>query len=136
MKTNNKQLILTKDNVDKKNEIIINSIEQFKQVQEQLKSYKELDKMLKEQFKKYDFQKVIIMSEQGNTTFTVTQYDQEKKSLNKERLIEVLEAYIKSDLALGDDIVDKQIPLKEELERILDEAYETNIVKCVKYGVK
>lgn len=132
-----KELIINRDDINTKNEIIVKAIEQFKHVQEQLKSYKELDKLLKEQFKKYDFQKAIIMDEKnGNITFTVTQYEQERKELNKDKLIDLLEGYIKADLGLGDDIFDNEIQLKQELEEIINNSYETKKVKCVKYGVK
>lgn len=134
----NKELIISNvESASKENKLIVDTIQQFKYIQEQLKSYKELDKLIREELKKYDFQKIIIMNEKsGNTTFTATQYDQERKTLNKDKLIEVLEAYIKSDLGLGDDIFDKEIPLKQELERIVDESYEINTIKCIKYGVK
>lgn len=130
----NKVLII--DEKDKKHKLMIENITKFKWIQEQLKSYKEWEKKLKEAFKQYDFEKVVITSESGNTTFNVTQYIQNRKELNEEKLLDALEDYIRNDFGMNDTIIDNQIQLRDELGCILDKAYETKEVKCIKYGVK
>lgn len=132
--TNNKIIII--DEKDTKHKLMVDTINQFKYVQSQLKSFKELEKKIKDEFKKYDFEKVIITSDSGNITFSVTQYTQERKELDKDELIETLKTYICGDLELGDYIKDNSIPLTQDLNDIVENAYKTKEVKCVKYGVK
>lgn len=130
------KMLIAKAN-DKKNQLIIQSIKEFKLVQEQLKKYQAMEKILKEQLKKYDFEEVVIIDENDEKIiFKATQYTQERKNLDKEKLVELLEAYIRADLGMGDDINDKVIPLKQDLEDIIESSYETKINKCIKFGVK
>lgn len=133
----NKVLIInTKENKEKHLDTI-KAIEQYKYVQNQIKAFKEMEKVLKENFKKYDFEKIIILDENNeNITFSITQYTQERKELDKELLIERIEAYILSGLGLIDDAVDNSIPVKRDLEEILEDSYETKEIKCVKFNVK
>lgn len=131
----NKVLII-EENKSIEHKEMIEKINKFKYIQEQLKAFKEWEKKLKDEFKKYNFEKVVITSESGNTTFSITQYTQERKELDKEKMIDVIEAYIRSDLGMGDEINDKSIPLRRELEEIVENAHETKTIKCVKYNVK
>lgn len=130
----NKILII--DEKDNEYKLMIENISKFKWVQEQLKSFKEWEKKLKDSFKQYDFNKVVITSESGNTTFSVTQYTQQRKELDKEDLVETLKCYIKGDLGLGDFVNEMQIPLTQDLTDIIEKAHKINEVKCIKYGVK
>lgn len=133
----NKVLIInTKENKEKHLDTI-KAIEQYKYVQNQIKAFKEMEKVLKEHFKKYDFEKIIILDENNeNITFSITQYTQERKELNEENLLDSLEDYIRHDFAMNDMIIDHQIQLRDELGYILDKSYETKEIKCVKFNIK
>lgn len=129
-----KELIINAD--DEKNKLIVETINQFKWVNEQLDKYKKLDKVIRESLKQYNFEKITILNNDETIVFSATQYEQNRKEFNKEKLLETLQAYICGDLELGDHIIEHSIPLEQELHDIIENAYETKKIKCVKYGVK
>lgn len=130
----NKTMILKSN--DGKSLSLLTSIKQYKLIQDEIKKLKDNEKILKEIFKKYDFEKVIILDEQGDDTiFQVTKYFQTRKELNIDKLIELIEAHVCGDLELTDMITHKQ-QFRDDLKAIIDSCYDEKKVECVKFTFK
>lgn len=130
----NKTMILKSN--DQKSLSLLASIKQYKLIQDEIKKLKDNEKILKEIFKKYDFEKVIILDEQGDDTiFQVTKYFQSRKELNIDKLIELIEAHVCGDLELTDMITHKQ-QFRDDLRAIIERCYDEKKVECVKFTFK
>lgn len=131
----NKQLIIKKDN--EKHQLMINSINQFKALQDELKRLKDMEKILKDTFKQYDFEKVVILDEKdGNVTFQVTKYHQTRKELDIDKMISLIVAHVCGDLNLVDGIVGGSQQLEDDIKEIVEHCYNEKKVECVKFTVK
>lgn len=133
MEKQEKTLIVKSDN--KENSLLIDTINKFKMVQQELKKLKDFEKVLKDTLKQYDFEKVVIMNgENDNLVFEATQYFQTRKELDNDKLIDSILTYIKGDLDLSEYIHDDLF--KKDLEKIIEQSHNEKKVKCVRYSCK
>lgn len=97
---------LTQENVSKSSMDIAVKVKKFQDTLEELKVLKKKEEKLKEMFRKLDFETFIIKSDEyGLITLKVNKKEYERKTLNKDLLLENLKQHM--DEKQAQEIIDK-----------------------------
>lgn len=86
------KVLVIKDYKDKEttNELV-KTFQDYKQAKKMLDMYKQKEQVLKEELKKYDFDKVVFQDENGIETLKIQQYITTKSNIDKEKLLEYID---------------------------------------------
>lgn len=109
---------ITENSTDKEKQLY-ELVSEFNSVENKLKAYEKQKDMLKEELKKYDFEKVTFTLEKDKIlTLEVKQWESVRKQFKEESLVALLK------------------PKIPEIEKLIENCKEEKIVKSIKFTVK
>lgn len=121
----NKMLIIDCEQASNKDLLIVKAMREYAQYEQMIKEFTERKEQLKEKLKKYDFNQIKITNSESDMSMTITQYERDFKTFDKDKFIKM----IKENNSLDED-------LKVEIIGQLELAYTNKTTKICKIVVK